>query len=360
MRYLCLLLLLVFVFGTEKVIETFGDISLPSHSFSIGKGFDIHYQFEKNDSMTMGIVFKKPQRYFALGFGKHMINSDVWIFELIPKGGVVVEDCYFVEMNKPIRDVLLGGTNDVRMLGYQIRPDYVVVKVNRALKTGDRFDKDLRSGEFDVLWAFGDDKFDLSHAVAHDHFKASFIKDEGIVWSEREDRHGLTNLLVWGFLIDVGIMLMRFLRLKKDKLKFDFRIPHAIVMVINFVLANYAASLMLWKNWYEPNLAVHKGPISANIHKIIGLGVVTLLPVIVIGGILTFRRVRIPNIREIHMGFGYLLYITTKINLLLGANFHENGKWRLPVIIWVFFVLSVHYRLRQLSKPPKEERSKVQ
>jgi len=310
--------------------------------------------------MTIGIVFKKPERYFALGFGKQMVNSDVWIFELIPNGGLTVEDSYFVEMNKPIKDVLLGGTNDVRLLGYQIRPEYVVAKVNRALKTGDKFDKDLSPGNLDILWAFGDDKFDMAHAIAHDHFKASFIKDEELVWSEREDRHGLMNLLVWAFLSDVGILLMRFLRLKRDKLKFDFRIPHAIVMVTGFLLANYAASLMIWKNWYEPNLAVHKGPISANIHKMLGLTAVMTLPLIAIGGILTFKRVRIPNIREIHMGFGYLMYILTKINILLGANFHEGGKWRLPVIIWVFFVLSVHYRLRQMSKPPKEERSKVQ
>jgi len=361
MKYLCLLLLFLGVaFCREQYIETFGDISLPSHSFSIGKGFDIHYQFEKNHSITLGIVFKKPERFFALGFGKQMLNSDVWLFELNPDGGLTVDDCFFKERDKPTKDVLLGGTNDVRLIGYQIRPDYVIAKVNRALRTGDKFDQELKPGNLDILWAFGDDKFDMSQADSHDHFKASFIKDEELIWSERGDKHGLINLLVWGFLVDVGILLMRFLRLKRDQLSFDFRIPHGIIMFTGFILTNYAASLMIWKNWYEPYLAINKGPLSANIHKIFGLGIVVAAPLVVMGGILTFKRVNIPNIREIHMSFGYLAYILTKINLLLGSHFYENGKWRLPVIMWVFFVLSVHYRLRKATKPPMKERSKVQ
>jgi len=129
---------------------------LPSYSFSIGKGFDIHYHYERNKDLTMGIIFKRPERYFALGFGDQMKKSDVWVFEVF-EDKVTVEDSFFKEREKPVSDVLLGGTNDVTLLGYQIRPEYVIVKVSRPMVTKDKFDTALKPGVVDMIWAFGGD-----------------------------------------------------------------------------------------------------------------------------------------------------------------------------------------------------------
>jgi hypothetical protein len=364
MRKLCSLLILIATLfvtincTTESVIRTFGDITLPSSSFSVGKGFDIHYQFEKNNSITMGLIFQMPQRYFALGFGKRLMNCDMWIFEIF-NDKLIMDDYFFLDNDRPYKDVELGGKNDLIPLGYQIRDEYVIVKLNRALNTNDKYDKVLKSGELDLIWAFGDDPATMTKSSEQGHFKVSLIKEDRLIDEEKEDRHGLLNLLCWGLLIDIGILTLRYLRLRRPS--FDYRIPHAIIMATAGVISLYAASLMIYKNWNELNLGVfwRENPLR-NYHMLFGLFAVIVVPIQALLGIATFKGVRFPNLRVIHMTIGYCVYILTKINILFGSIFHEDGKWFLPIFAYLSFVLFMHYRIRQMTKPLKEERSKVQ
>jgi len=294
---------------TESVIRTFGDITLPSNSFSVGKGFDIHYQFEKNNSITMGLIFQMPQRYFALGFGKRLLNCDLWLFEIL-NDKLIMDDCFFLNNDRPYKDVELGGKNDLIPLGYQIRDDYIILKINRALNTNDKFDKVIKPGELDLVWAFGDDPLLMKATPDQGHFKVSLIKEDRLVDEEKEDKHGLINLLCWGLLVDLGILILRYLRVRRPS--FDFRIPHGMIMGTAGLMSLYAASLMIFKNWNEPNFGVfwRENPLR-NLHMLFGLFAVMVIPIQAALGIATFKGVRFPHIREIHITIGYCAYVLT-------------------------------------------------
>jgi uncharacterized membrane protein len=98
----------------------------------------------------------------------------------------------------------------------------------------------------------------------------------------------------------------------------------------------------------------------AMIYKLIWISVVMFLPLVAAAGIATFKGLKIRNIRELHMTFGYMMYVLTKTNIYLGGYFHGYGKWQVPIYMWTTFVLVVHYIIRQATKPPKAERVKVQ
>jgi len=293
-----------------------------------------------------------------LAFGKNLMNCDVWIFEIF-NDKIVLEDSFFVGRDLPIKDVELGGKNDLRLLGYQITDEYVIVKLNRALNTHDKYDKIISPGVIDMIWVFGDDPAMMRLEKDHGHFAVSLIKDDRLVEEEKEDRHGILQLLCWGMLSDIGILLLRYLRLKRPP--FDFRIPHGLIMGTNVVISIYAASLMVWKNWNEQNLGVfwRENPLR-NYHMLFGLFMFIVAPFIAFLGIATFKGVRFPHIREIHMTLGYCGYILTKLNVILGSIFHGDGKWCLPILLYLSFVLFMNFRIRELTKLPKEEKVKVQ
>jgi hypothetical protein len=341
----------------DHYANNYGDISLPASSFSYGKGFDIHYQFERNNSITLGIIFKRSDKFFALSFGKKRLHTDVWIFRVYPNK-VIAEDAYFIELNKPVDDVALGGKNDINLLGYNIRPDHVVVKINRALNTHDKYDDVIKPGIMDLMWTFGEDPLNMDDVSPADHFRASFLKDDWFINREMEDYHALLHIFCFAFMIDLGILLLRYFRLHRPK--FDYRLIHISIMVPMVALSYLAIGIVLYKNWSQPKFGLFRGDLIVDYHMTAGLALAIYFPFQALLGLATYLGLRIPFVKTIHITMGYLVYIFSKINIVVGSFFHEEGTWKIPIITYVMLVLMIHMQVRQFTKPPIAEKSKVQ
>lgn len=52
--------------------------------------------------------------WFGFGFGKTMIDGDIWLFQIDPVNKIItVTDCFGKNYTGPSHDVLFGGKNDV-------------------------------------------------------------------------------------------------------------------------------------------------------------------------------------------------------------------------------------------------------
>lgn len=297
----------------------------------------------------MGIIFRKPEEFFALGLGKTFFHEDVWIFKIIGNK-VFVEDAYFIERFKPLSDVELGGTDDLKLLGYQIRSDFVVVKINRALNTHDKYDKVIKPGTMDFVWAFGKEYslFNESAAIT-DHFKMALVKDDELIRRELEDYHAIINMLAWGLLVDIAIIALRYFR--NNKPRFDFRLVHVVIMVPVVVLTLVAISIVIYKNWNQPRLGLFRGDLLVDYHMVMGLILGIYIPLVASAGISTFLGVNIPHIRMIHIYMGYTAYVVTKLNIVTAALFYAGGGWKVPILTYLGLLIMAHRSLSIATTP---------
>jgi len=200
----------------------------------------------------------------------------------------------------------------------------------------------------DFVWAFGGDLSRLSDEVAGDHFVMPLIKDDATKTQELEDYHALLQTIAWGFLVDVAILLLRYFR--KNRPRFDFRIPHVIVMIPTALITFIAIGLVIYKNWNFPRLGLFRGDLLVDSHMVLGLSFACYLPLLVAAGICAFLGVKIPYIRAIHMTMGYIAYALTKLNIVIGALFYAEGTWKVALLTYIGLVIMAHRSLSLMTE----------
>mgnify|MGYP002623395179 CR=1 FL=1 len=142
-------------------IRSEGDISFPPNSFELNPECTVHYDIDtNNNTITAAFEFRLPNRFFGMGFGTSMTNADIWTFE-INGSEVVASDRWSYEHGPPSLDTdlvsenNLPGENNLELLGYSVSENGTIVKVRRALDTGDEFDTPITIGENNLIWSYG-------------------------------------------------------------------------------------------------------------------------------------------------------------------------------------------------------------
>ena len=92
--------------------------------------------------------------WLGIGFGKVMKGSDMIVFEIV-NNAVVCSDRISTGHTAPMLDTSLGGTNDVKLVGYSIQSNVVTVHVSRNLNTKDINDFVITGpGNYDLIWGW--------------------------------------------------------------------------------------------------------------------------------------------------------------------------------------------------------------
>lgn len=132
--------------------QTSGDVSLPSNTFKIQNWIDVYYEFAPEGNITMALRLNAANEFFGFGWGTSMSGSDIWVFNIV-NNEVQASDRTGVGHQEPLLDTALGGTDNLQVLGYELTSSYTLVKVTRALNTGDTFDAVIQPGPTDIIWA---------------------------------------------------------------------------------------------------------------------------------------------------------------------------------------------------------------
>jgi len=340
-----------------RILQSSGDISLPSSSFIIKDYFNIYFDIDSTD-ITMLIQCTTPGRYFSIGFGTKMAGSDMWVFTL-NNGQIVAEDYYGTGDFTPPKDTSSGGTNDLTVLGYEITSSYSLVKVKRALHTGDRYDHTLSETYTDLIFATGPSHSLVDHGPTRGHVYAPLINGvKGLVLtsdssSSAEDLHGFLNIIAWGVLVDIAILVARYLRGTKFIVRgftMTAHLIHSILMWLTFVLSALVTITLLTREG-ENGISL-TGETKHDFHVINGFVILGLSALAVIIGVLDFYLIKvykdtigaktIQYLKRLHMVLGFLLYLLTKINIIIGAIFYAQGNWQVPVFVYLGVLLLIH------------------
>ena len=141
------------------------------NSFEILKNkFYIYWTF--NDNKTIDFLLKiKCKGYFAIGFGKSMIKSDMMIFQINDNNKVYLGDYYSLTEKKPKTDKEHGGKNNLHLLESYFKDDFQHARFRRKLDTGDKYDFTISENLTPMIYAFSETKKSL---VYHGKNKGTF------------------------------------------------------------------------------------------------------------------------------------------------------------------------------------------
>jgi len=151
-----LLTLLLIISSFAWTINAWGDVSRPSRdSFTMnGTNFRVWYRYNYNTGYYVALIeFNRPGDWFMVGWGNTDDDVDAWVFQL-DGNRVLSSDRYWGNTRLPVRDVALGGTYDLQLLGYLVQRNRTLVKIRRRINTGDRYDKVLTRVRY-TYWAWG-------------------------------------------------------------------------------------------------------------------------------------------------------------------------------------------------------------
>ena len=101
----------------------------------------------------------KTRGWVSLAFGSSDAGTDVILCEIDESQSppaIVLTDQFKKSNEPPALDIQLGGTSDVKLLGYSISDKGVKVKFSRKFDTGDKFDAVLKPWLKDVVFSWGD------------------------------------------------------------------------------------------------------------------------------------------------------------------------------------------------------------
>lgn len=128
--------------------------------------FEVHWGSD-GASIRVGLR-AETEGWVAVAFGPEtrMKNADM-VFGYVEDGVAVISDQFSTGDYGPHRpDEELGGTTDVVVYGGVESGGFTTIEFERALRTGDEYDKELSPGRNEILVAFGpSDSLDVKHAL---------------------------------------------------------------------------------------------------------------------------------------------------------------------------------------------------
>ena len=337
-----------------RILQSTGDITLPPNSFTISDLFEIYFEFDNAD-IIMAIRCDKPGQYFSIGFGSElMMGSDMWVFQ-IENNAITAGDYMGVGHRPPNLD----SKNDLVVLGYEINSAYSLVKVKRALDTGDSDDVPIYQGTMDLVYATGASPTMRFHGPSRGAIKAPLVPGvsgmviEASTSTGAENVHAILNIVAWGLLVDIAVVAVRLLRgtqFRIGRIVISAQMIHSALMWIVFIMSTtVTATLLNRKGAKGITLTGNRGH---DFHVINGLVMLGLSVISLTTGMSNFTIIKTPTKNAVtirvqrfklaHTVIGLTLYVFTKANIIVGCLFYDQGKWRIPVFIYLFVLLLVH------------------
>ena len=146
----------------------------------------------------------------------------------------------------------MGGKNDLTLQSFLSSDSqgYTIVKFIRALNTGDQFDYIIQQTNVTFCLAFSDEKSMSYHGsnyyVFHFDFEEGFKGQayiEEIGKSDLIKAHGIGLLIIWSFLVDISLIMMRYFKNIKNSINI-----HAYIFYILDVFTLITVFLVIAKS----------------------------------------------------------------------------------------------------------------
>lgn len=151
--------------------------------------------------------------------------------------------------------------------------------------------------------------------------------------------------VAWAVTFDIAILLMRYSRRQKHKI--TYAALHSLFMWVTVILSTVFISAMLKEN-RDLNGST-RPPGIRGVHFILGLIIFAISFTILLGGMLTLFKLRsekksddVSHFKNNHMRVGYFMYIITKVNIIIGASFHEDEKFLVGFTVYIGIIILIH------------------
>ena len=350
------------ILSTHRLLAS-GDVEPLPNSVTLEDGFTLSFNYTPdNSSIIILLNYTKSQGWFAIGFEKAatsgMTDGD-FVICLPGNGDISCGDYHSDEHGKPDKDSTIGGTDDVKQLGYSIANGAMLAKFERKLNTGDSKDNALVIGKNNLMWGYHDTSPTLTRhtyrqlgvvdltptAISSNETSNETTPivptDVGGQEDLVEKTHGFLIFCGWGLLIDLGLIVIAIGRKYPIYVWF-----HAMTAIYTFVATVVTVAFMI-------KFRKTGGDDLSHGHFGVGIAILSFMTYQAIAGIsmmiITHRR-KISNpfykLRLSHRLNGLLLYILAKINIFIGSYMHGNRwlAWIIPVEV-VLIVINVLLRL---------------
>lgn len=194
--------------------------------------------------------------YIALGFGTSMSNIDIISAES-SANGFTVYDRWSSSQTMPSLDSEIGGKNDLTSLGALSSDSqgYKIVKFIRNLDTGDKFDYVISQKNETFCYAFSDSSTIGFHGSNVFKFSFEFVegfKGQANLQSNEKSyliqAHGIGLLIVWSFLVDIALIIVRYFKKLKNYVEIHaslFFILDVFTLIIVFLVIGKSNILFL-------------------------------------------------------------------------------------------------------------------
>lgn len=226
------------------------DIEILQSSAEILPNFLYLYWEFSSDNTTVKIMIKTTHLgYVSLGIGNCMDNCDIQTVEYDQNSNVKLRDMYSSSQTAPNDDNDLGGTSDLILLGYGRNDSYMLIKYERKVNTGDKWDFSLDQGDKEMAYAFSSGKTLEYHN--HDNrgkFVVAFVQGyTGSVTLKEENQltriHGIFMFIAWGGLIDIALFFARYMK------SFRWYIEiHGFLMFVTCIVSTLMEILIIYKS----------------------------------------------------------------------------------------------------------------
>ena len=312
----------------------------------------------------MAIKFNVPDQYFAIGFGSSMSGSDIWVFEIVDSA-ISASDRVGIGYTTPPLDTAQGGEDNLEVLGYEITSSYSLVKVTRALDTGDSNDAVISPGSTTLIWATASSPTLAYHGTSRGVTTVDFEEGTSSTsavygsgelvtnYSNTIKVHAIVNAIAWLILSDLAILIVRLFRGKKlriGRVVIPIQLIHGLIMLMVIIMSVVVTALALKEFLKSYGSAKTTGMRRRDFHYLNGLVILFLILIALISGILALvflaRYKKGPSsrliIKRAHQVLGYLLYLDAKANIITGVLLYDTKKWKIPVFIYLGVLLLAH------------------
>jgi hypothetical protein len=148
------------VASAQKALPKVDGIISPNeyehHYHSDQVNIDLYWTIDR-DQIFFGL-HSTAQGWLAMGLdpdGPAMKGADI-VFGYFQDGKAVINDEYAPTISSHVRDIDLGGTDDLFQRAGSRDPQGTTIEWVRKLLTGDRFDRSITAGNHLVMFAFSD------------------------------------------------------------------------------------------------------------------------------------------------------------------------------------------------------------
>jgi len=220
----------------QCVLDSINILTDLTSEIQVTNDFYLYWRFNSNDTITMAFRWRTGG-FIGLGFGTAMNGMDVISAEYV-NGQLMVFDRWADSTSTPNLDTDIGGTDDVNLIA-SLNSDsegFAIVKFNRALNTGDRFDYVITQKSVEFCFAYSDLQEISYHGNNKYLFSFQFFEGykgqavlDAIGKSNLIQAHGIGLLIGWSFLVDISLIIVRYFK----NMKYYVEIHSTIFLVLD-------------------------------------------------------------------------------------------------------------------------------